>query len=536
MSRKFLKKIQYLNQNKLNHKHSDQSKPISEANSRNLSTHLEANLELMRAPFHGTSDLMIREFNIGSQPQAKAFILMISGLVNEESININLMKPLLFFNHDLDINKDSIFKHIKESALSVANIRESPTVEETIKAVLGGDTALFVDGSDQAIIVSLRGWEARGVSEPQTEAVVRGPREGFVESIGTNTSLIRRKIKNTNLVFEQMLIGGQTNTSVRIAYIKGIANEKTVGEVKTRLAGIKTDSILESGYIESFIEDAPYSIFPTVGYSEKPDIISAKLLEGRIAIFVDGTPFVLTVPYLFIEAFQSSEDYYSRPFYATFIRWLRWLGFFIATFLPGLYVAITTYHQELLPPALLTSITAAQEGTPFPMVVEALIMVTMFEILREAGVRLPKPVGQAVSIVGALVIGEASVSAGLVGAPMVVLIAATAISSFIVPALSEVSALSRFIFIIVGGFSGLYGIMLAFAIFITHQCSLRSFGSPYFSPLAPTTFSDLKDVVIRAPWWAMKTRPRVIGENRVRQGHDLKPSPPKDDQGDESRQ
>ena len=492
-----------------------------------LSKDLAVNLQGMKSIFHGTSDLIIREFKIGSQQQVKAFIMMISGLVAETSVNENLMKPLLFFSKD--INKDNAINIVKESGLSVTNIKETLTIEETIDSVLSGDTALFIDGVSTALIVSLRGWESRSVEEPKTEAVVRGPREGFVESLGKNVTLIRRKIKNPNLKFEQMKIGRQTKTDVCIAYIKGIAHEKIVKEVRTRLSRIDTDAILESGYIESFIEDGAFSLFPTIGNSEKPDIVSAKILEGRIAIITDGTPFVLTVPYLFIEAFQNSEDYYSRPFYSNFIRLLRWLGFFISTYIPALFVAITTYHQELLPSPLLVSIASAQEGTPFPTLAEALLMQIVYEILREAGVRLPRPVGQAVSIVGALVIGEAAVSAGLVGAPMVVVVALTAISSFLVPALTDVNTIARFILLILGGVAGLYGVMLGFIGFLVHQVSLRSFGIPYMSPLAPSTFSDLKDVFIRAPWWAMTTRPRLLSKNSVRLKPSLIPLPPEDD-------
>jgi len=271
---------------------------------------------------------------------------------------------------------------------------------------------------------------------------------------------LRRKIKNTQLKFEKITVGKQTKTDICIVYINGIANEKIVQEVKDRITRIETDSILESGYIEAFIEDAPYSLFPTVGNSEKPDIVSAKLLEGRIAVLTDGTPFVLTLPYLFIEAFQNSEDYYSRPYLATFIRWLRWLAFFISTFLPALYVAITTYHHELLPTSLLISIASANEGSPFPTIVEALLMLVAYEILREAGLRLPKAVGQAVSIVGALVIGDAAVSAGLVGAPMVVVVALTGICSFVVPTLTDVTTVTRFVLLILSGFAGMYGVIL----------------------------------------------------------------------------
>ncbi len=500
-------------------------------NQDSISLILVENLQKVKNIFDESSDLVIREFKIGTHNSINAFIVMLNGLIDEKAVNADLINPLMFLSHE--INKDNALADIRESALSAARVKEGKSLDEIVDAILSGDTVLFIDGSNIALIVSLRGGKVRSVDEPETEAVVRGPREGFVESIGTNISLLRRKMKNPALKFFPLKIGRQTKTDICVAYLKGIANDKIVQEVKNRLTRIDTDSILESGYIEAFIEDAPLSFFPTVGTSEKPDIVSAKLLEGRIAILVDGTPFVLTVPYLFIEAFQSAEDYYIRPFFATFIRWLRWIAFFFATTLPGLYVAITTFHQEFLPPALLVSIAAAHEGTPFPSVVEALLMNVIYEILREAGVRLPRPVGQAVSIVGALVIGEAAVSAGLVGAPMVVVVALTAISAFVVPNMIDISTLIRFILIILAGFSGLYGMVLGFIFFLTHQISLRSLGAPYMSPLAPSTLSDLKDIVIRAPLWAMRTRPRVLGEkDSNRQKPNVMPAPPKDQKGE----
>lgn len=502
----------------------------SENNSDALSSKLEINLQRIKSIFDESSDLVIREFKIGTKGSIKAFIVLIKGLVDSKSVNADLIHPLMDLNHELNHDALSV---IKESALPTSVIKESGSFDEVINSIISGDTVLFIEESKIALITSLRGGEWRTVQEPKTEAVVRGPREGFVESLNTNISLLRRKMKNPAFKFSEIQIGKQTKTTVCVAYLKDIANQKIVEEVKKRLNRIDTDSILESGYIEAFIEDAPFSMFPTVGNTEKPDIVCAKLLEGRVAILVDGTPFVLVVPYLFIEAFQNSEDYYSRPFYATAIRWLRWLSFFFTTTTPALYVAITTFHQEFLPPALLISIAAAQEGTPFPSVLEALLMQTIYEILREAGVRLPRPVGQAVSIVGALVIGDAAISAGLVGAPMVVVIALTAISSFVVPALSDVSTLVRFILIILAGFSGLYGIMLGFIVFVTHQVSLRSLGVPYMSPLAPSTFSDLKDVLIRSPIWLMRSRPRVLGvKNQIRQKPNLKPTPPDAQKGE----
>ncbi|HHY28516.1 MAG TPA: spore germination protein [Desulfitobacterium dehalogenans] len=495
-----------------------------------ISLSIAKNLQRLHQIFEESADVATREFEVGTEATIHAFIVFINGLVDQGAVNLNLINPLM--NLDRNLEDMDTMALIKERALSIANVRATHSFADVVDAVLSGDTVLFIDNSRTALIASLRKSEKRTVDEPKTESVVRGPREGFVESLETNIALLRKKMRNPALKFFTIKIGRETQTEVCVAYLKGIAKDKVVEEVKQRLQRIDTDAILESGYIESFIEDAPLSLFPTVGNTEKPDIVSAKLLEGRVAILVDGTPFVLTVPYLFVEGFQNSEDYYSRPYYATFIRWLRWLGFFFATFAPGLYVAITTYHQEFLPPALLASIAAAQEGTPFPTMVEALLMQTLFEILREAGVRLPRPVGPAVSIVGALVIGDAAISAGLVGAPMVVITALTAISSFVTPSLTDVGTLSRFSFILAAGVSGLYGVMLAFVGLLTHQVSLRSLGAPYMSPLAPSTISDLKDVLIRAPQWFSLTRPRVIGVNNPnRQKPNQMPSPPDDQKG-----
>ncbi|WP_088224689.1 spore germination protein [Desulfosporosinus sp. FKB] len=498
--------------------------PNPSENPTTLSKKLEDNRQAILKIFPKADDLVIREFTIGTETPVQAFAVMIFGLFNEDSVNENLFKPLLSV-HNNHLTGTTL-EIVKESILSVSSVEEVQTLEDAVTGILSGDTALFLDGTDSILIASIRGFAARSVEEPSTESVIRGPREGFVESLSTNISLIRRKIKNPNLMVEKMTVGRQTKTSLAIVHIQGIANDEVVQEVKKRICRIETDSVLESGYIESFIEDAPYSLFPTVGNSEKPDIVSAKLLEGRVAILTDGTPLALTVPYLFIEAFQNSEDYYSRPYLATFIRWLRWLAFFISTFVPALYVAITTYHQELLPTSLLISIASANEGSPFPTIVEALLMQIAYEILREAGLRLPKAVGQAVSIVGALVIGEAAVSAGLVGAPMVVVVALTGISSFVVPAFTDVTTIARFVLLILSSFSGLYGVMLGFAGFVIHQLSLRSFGVPYMSPLVPLNGAGLNDVIIRKPWWAMTSRPLSLSRNRTRQADSLAPSPP----------
>ena len=500
-----------------------------------LSGDLKVNLKKIKETFANASDIVIRQFEIGSDVRIVAFIVYVDGLVDKEIVQISLMKPLMLDMHlaktDDSFSRKSAFRIIKERVLSISEVKEIHCFQDAVDAIISGDTVLFLDGSSTALIAGLRGWEARSITQPDTEVVVRGPREGFTETLRTSTAQLRRRIKNPNLKFESMKIGRQTKTDVVIAYIKGIVDDKIVEEVKRRLSRIDTDSILESGYIEEYIEDNPLSFLPTVGNSEKPDLVAAKMLEGRVAILTDGTPFVLTVPYLFIEAFQSTEDYYSRPYYASILRLLRFTAFFISEFAPAFYVALTTYHQEMIPPALLISMAAAKEGTPFPAFVEAMIMGVIYEILKEAGVRLPRPVGQAVSIVGALVIGESAVSAGLIGAPMVIVVAITAISAFVVSSISDTVSIMRLLYVILAGALGLFGIMIGIAGFLTHLVSLRSFGVPYLSPLAPTTMQDMKDVFVRAPWWTMFTRPRVIGwKNPVRQKFRLMPEAPDDDE------
>ncbi|OAA92884.1 spore germination protein [Clostridium coskatii] len=495
-----------------------------------LSTSLEDNLNVLKNILGSSSDIIYRKFSFGSKLQINAAIIFLEGMTEKATINELIIKPFMYdsklCNLESELELDSI-SVIKNCMLSVGNVKQVALVNQIIDRCLSGDTIFLVDGCKEALIIHSKGWETRGVEEPKTEAVVRGPREGFCETMATNMTLLRRKIKNPNLTFETMEIGTQTMTSVCIVYLKGVVNPKLIKEIKQRLNRINTDAILESGYIEQFIEDAPYSIFPTVGNSEKPDTSAAKILEGRAAILVDGTPFVLTMPMLFVEGFQSAEDYYSRTYFASFLRILRYTSFFISILAPATYVMLSTFHQELIPTTLLFTMAAGREGVPFPAVMEAGLMVITFEILREAGVRLPRPVGQAVSIVGALVIGEAAVTAGLVSGLMVIVVALTAVSSFVVPVYTDVAAILRMIFLILAGMLGIFGVGIGILILLVHIASLRSFGTPYLAPLAPLNKEDLKDSFIRTHLWNMSTRPKTIGwHNLKRQKPGSKPEPP----------
>ncbi|GAB7389013.1 hypothetical protein BSNK01_28510 [Bacillaceae bacterium] len=327
-----------------------------------------------------------------------------------------------------------------------------------------------------------------------------------------------------------MQVGRYTKTDVVIVYVEGLADETLVEEVKRRLERIDIDGILDSGYLEQLIEDDPFSPFPQILTTERPDNVTAHLLEGRVAILTDGSPTALVVPAPLFSFLKSPDDYYDRFIIGTAIRWLRYILFMISLLLPSLYVAVLTFHQEMVPFSLLLTVVAAREQLPFPAFVEAFIMEVMFEALREAGIRLPKQIGPAVSIVGALVIGEAAVSAGIVSPTMVMIVAITGVASFAVPRYNAAIALRLLCFpiIILAGTLELLGVMLGIIAIIVHLCTLRSFGVPYLSPMAPTKQRDMKDVLLRAPLWMMKTRPRLTGDyDLFRQAPDLKPDPSK---------
>jgi len=503
-------------------KESSQNKPPV------LSRDLSTNLDMIGQILGRSNDVKIHEFRYDGHNGALVFI---DGLVNSSAITEGILKPLLnggLTREESVASGSGALLEITRQVLCNADTEEKEELSELISGCLSGNTMLLLHGVAKGLLISTKGWERRGVTEPQTESVIRGPREGFTENLRTNTALIRRKIKSPQLRIEHIIVGRKTLTDVCILYVAGVANIKVVEEVKNRLQSLKVDSILDAGYIEQYMEDSPFSIFATVAYSEKPDVIAAKMLEGRTAIIVDGSPFVLTVPMLFIESFQTAEDYYIRPYFATFSRVLRYIAFFISVFAPAIYIALTTYHQELIPTTLLLTVAKAREGTPFPAFLEALIMIFSFEVLREAGLRLPRPVGQAISIVGALIMGDAAVSAGLVGAPLVIAIALTAVTGFVVPMQSDAASILRLISMTLAAVLGGYGIAMGILAALVHLASLKSFGVPYFEGFAPSR--DLKDAIVREPLWMMTKRPKDIAQgDMTRRPYFV---PPKDQQRD----
>ncbi len=393
-----------------------------------------------------------------------------------------------------------VFRQVKAAAFRYGKEVVISNFTELGEALLGGLTVVLVDGMSQAIGADTSGMEERAVTEASTQVAIRGPKEAFTESIGTNIALVRKRIKNPALWLESMKIGSVTQTDVSIMYIHGIADEKQVRDLKTKLEAIRTDSILESGYIEQLIEENKYSPFPTMFNTERPDSVAGNLLEGRIAIFVNGTPFVLIAPTTFFMFFHTVEDYYQRYDISSLLRLLRIICLFISLFGPALFIAALNYHQEMIPTPLLISLASQREGVPFPIFIEALLMEITFEVIREAGIRLPSSIGQTVSIIGGLVLGQAAVQAGIVSSAMVIVVSVTGISSFATPAFNMALSVRmlRFFIMFAAGFMGLFGIVIAGLILSAHLCSLQFLGTPYLSPLAPFSSKGQSDTLIRS--------------------------------------
>lgn len=498
----------------------DTDNPDKSKTNEDIRTSLQENINRLKTIMGSSNDIIFREFSFGQGHALNAGLVYVDGLTNAQTINESIIEPLMYKSQLVPLKKGEKeigIEQVKEQLLSVGEVREVKKLDDAIDAYLSGDTVLMIDNASVALAISTRGWEKRGITEPGTETVVKGPREGFTESIRVNTSLLRRKIKNPDLTFESFTVGRKTRTVIMIAYLKSVADEALVQTVRDRLNKIETDGIMAAGYIEQYIGDAPYSMFPTVNYSEKPDVIAGRMLEGRVAVIIDGTPFVLSVPMFFFESFQTAEDYYIGYFFATVLRILRYFSFFVSVMGPAIYVALTTFHQELIPTKLLLSMASAREGIPFPSAIEAIILLMAFEIIREAGIRLPRPVGQAISIVGALVMGQSAVSAGLVGAPIVIVVAITAVANFVVPAMADVATIVRFILLLCAAWMGGYGIIIGLLILLIQMSAMKSFGVPYMSPYAPLQPKDLKDSFVRAPLWLMISRPTgLAGKDRKR--------------------
>ncbi|SHK15279.1 spore germination protein [Clostridium cavendishii DSM 21758] len=449
---------------------------------------MEGQLNYIKDKLKNSFDVKYREVDSGLGPVTLVFIDLLCSAIMIGDFVVN---PLKKFKDDIKEPDDIITKSLNTI---VADFLKDE--EEAISHILSGDIVLIFKNTDKMIYCDVKGAVRRSVGIPITEAVIKGPREGFTEAFVDNIALIRRRIKSPKLKFEPMMVGKTSQTVVCIGYLDGVVSGELVNEVKQKVQGLDYDFILDTNYIEDELR-AKKTIFDTVGYTEKPDEVSAKIMEGRVAIIVDGTPFVLTVPYFFLENFQTPDDYYTNKYFANFTRGLRWLAFFIAMFLPALYVAVITHHFSMIPSLFVFRLAVARAGVPFPTVVEVILMMVFFQLIKEAGLRLPQPIGTAMSIVAALILGDAAVGAGLASRITILIVAISTVCYFLVPRAYGAISLWSMGFVILSGFFGLPGFILGFLILVSHLSNIKSCNFTYLFPIETLKTHKFKDLMFR---------------------------------------
>lgn len=462
-----------------------------------FSNSLTENLEYFKREFNDTADLSIKYIDICD---VKSAIITISGMISKDTFTQSVMNPIINSKIKGNTPREK-YEYIRDNIVIACDQLQVSTFEEAFNAVMSGFALFAMDGCDCMISLGVQGFPFRSVSEPSSEIMQRGSREGFVEPVTVNTTLIRRRLKSPNLKFENMQIGSESKTMVCLCYLVDKVSSSVLNEIKKRLKNIDLEMVMDSGYILPYLDDqGDFSLFSGVGMTERPDTVCGKISEGRVAVLIDGTPNVLIVPYLFVEYFQHLDDYSMHPYFATFTRWLKYFAFFLSTLLPGLYVGISTFNPEILPGPIFNKIALAVGTTPFSLMFETILIHLIYEIMREAGLRIPRPLGHAVSIVGALVIGETAVSSGLIGAPTLMVVALTAISSYVIPNLYEPISILKFVFIITGGLLGIWGIMIVFTAVLINICSKNTYGVPFTSPISPFNIFAMRDVLVRGGW------------------------------------
>ncbi|MGE5482009.1 MAG: spore germination protein [Bacteroidota bacterium] len=463
-------------------------------------------------------DLLVRTLHLSSQCIA---IVSIDGLVKRSEVSKAIVMPLATLlggkGKGNPPTRVSLIE-VKNLIVATTDVRVSSDPDVIIRVLLDGGTVILSDAWDQALLAATRGWETRRISEPQTESVVRGPRDGFTENLRTNTAMLRQRLRTPKLVFERVRIGTETNTRVVVVWLRDIVNRDVLTEVKQRLARVEIDSVLMSGYLEEWLEDNPFSPFPQLVYTERPDVVTASLLEGRVAIMTDGTPITLIVPVALTHMLQAPEDYYHEPWLASLTRGIRYLSTLVALLLPAVYVALLAFHADLIPTPLLLSFIRQRQEIPYPAMVEAAILGCILLTLLEANVRMPRPVGAAITILGSVVIGRAAVESSLISAAMVIVSATTILATLTIPTynLSLTIRWLALAMLIPASILGLVGILFAVLAILIHLSGLRSFGLPYLSPYSPLMWAEEEDMVFRTPWWQHVRRPALTVKGDVR--------------------
>jgi spore germination protein KA len=496
-----------------------------------LSKDLQVNRDTVRQIFHlpTNADVIIRDFTISETVTCKAFAVFMEGMSDKEIINSHVLQPLMILSSlSPDEQVEDRLHTVKEKLLPGNQVMEYDKWEDVRKNILSGSTAVFIDGAEKALIVETKGWEQRGVGETKTETVVRGPHDAFTENLRANTGLVRSRIRTEKLITEMMQVGELAPTDVAVMYVKSIVNPRLVEEVKRRIKAIKVDFLQDSGILEQFIEDPPKGLIPRMLATERPDRVAASLSEGFVAVFVGQSPYVLILPTVIWSLIHTAEDAYLRYPFGSLIRIIRFSALLAALLLPSLYIAITNYHPEMIPTDLMLAIAAARERVPFPVVLEVLLMELSLELIREAGIRIPNVIGPTIGIVGALILGQAAVQAGIISPLLVIVVAVTALSAFTMPNYNFGFAIRslRFLFILLAAMWGFYGITLGILVLLMHFATLKSFGVPMLSPVAPHKPSS-PDILLRGPVFKQEKRPAsLFTQDAKRQRHFTRPWDP----------
>ena len=476
-----------------------------------MDKHLENNTVTIRSLMKNSSDLMMKYAKICG---IDVCMVTCDGQTDANKLANLVYRPLSALGADSDgCTPERLSAMISGELLIAGDEKPVETAEEAVSAAMNGFCVILIDGAETGYAVGVQGFETRSVTQPENHRNIRGAREGFVEALHTNISLVRRRVKSPGLVFTTLTVGKTSKTEVCVCRIDGAGDKKIAEDVTDRLRTLPLSLVLESGYVQPFLENS-HPLFTEVGATERPDVFVSKLYEGRVGVIIDGSPFALYVPKLFTENFIMLDDYVEHPLFACFIRLIRWLAFFVAILLPGFYAALANFHPELIPDALLRNLAAAESLTPYSVLTECVILDIFYEIMREAGLRLPSNVGHAVSIVGGIVIGDIVVSAGLVGAPMLLTIAIASISGYIVSDIANQVSFMRFVLIVAGGLFGLFGLTVTSFVFLLSVCSVNAYGMPFTSPLTPFSLRSMRDTFARASWQRLsRTEPDLYGMN-----------------------
>lgn len=470
----------------------------------NFTKNFKDNKKAIEDVFVNNLDLISKEFTIAN---VNACLLHLKGVVKNDSISDYVLRPL---KETTKLPKSNVLEYIKNEIILVTEVDESKNILKTCQLISRGKTILLVDGFDSALVIGLDHVIERAVTEPPTSAVSKGPREGFNENIKTNLSTVRKILCTPHLKSVKLEIGKLTKTQVSVVYLDNVADKKIVDKIVTKLKLIKIDGVLESYYIVQHLEERPNSMFKQVGLYEKPDIVCSKLLEGRVAIFVDGSPIVITLPFILIEDIHSADDHYQQPIRVSAIRFIRLISIGLTIILPGLYIALLMFHYRALPLRFLVTILNSSQGLPFMPFAEIIVITILFEILYEASLRMPKYLGLALSVVGALILGDTAVKAGLISPPAVMIVAVSGIAIYTIPEQAAQLSLLRFFFILAGGLLGFYGLMILAIMIVVHLSDFDNYGAPYLSPASPFIRHDLKDSVLQTNITSKKYRPKAI--------------------------